>query len=287
MGALPPTVPVRVKATDLDTGAERTVVTNVADETIVDQPTGGSILTFLAPLAVTQAAGTVLGGSPARLTGRACFTIAFAEAAEPVRFCNRYVSDVADPFGAGNVVAGAASSDLLSALALVDSFKAREVHVTGVDVDVQIARGQQQAFLRKVRLPRRGRAGKKVDATLVLRHVRGRREVRKVRVRLPSDLRRGKRRVVFTGVDVDFPGGDFFDLFDIDFEFGGSGGDLGPPNVRSLLDQIDALHRYDGIFARRPGGDPEDFDPGQPSYRDPDLRISGHARATIRIKRRH
>ncbi len=286
MGALPPTVPVRVKATDLDTGAERTVATNVADETIVDQPTGGSILTFLAPLAVTQAAGTVLGGSPARLTGRACFTIAFAEADEPAGFCNRYVSDVADAFGAGNVVAGAASSDLLSALALVDSFKAREVHVTGVDVDVRIARGQQQAFLRRVRLPRRGRAGRKVDATLVLRHVRGRREVRKVRLRLPSDVRPGRRRVVFTGVDVDFPEGDFFDLFDSDFEFGSSGGELGPPNVRSLLDQIDGLQRYDGVFVRRPGGDPEDFDPGQRSYRDPDLRISGRARATIRIKRR-
>ena len=104
----------------------------------------------------------MLGGSPARLTGRACFAIAFAEADEPVRFCNRYVSDVADALGAGNVVAGAASTDLLEALALVDTFKAREVHVTGVDVDVQIARGQRQAFLRSVRLPRRGRAGKKV-----------------------------------------------------------------------------------------------------------------------------
>jgi len=286
MGALPPTVPVRAVATDLDTGAERTVATNVADETIVDQPTGGSILTFLAPLAVTQAAGTVLGGSPARLTGRACFTIGFAEAAEPARFCNRYVSDASDAFGAGNVVAGAASTDLLEALALVDMFKAREVHVTNVDADVEIARGQKQAFLRGVRLPRRGRSGKKVRATLLLRHVRGRLERRKVRLRLPSGLRSGKRRIVFTGTDVDSPGGEFFELFDLDFEFGSTGGDLGPPNLPRLLDRIEGLARYDGISARRPSGDPEDFDPGQPSYRAADLRISGRARATIRIKRR-
>ena len=285
VGGLPPTIPVRVFATDLDTGAKRTVATNVADESAADQPTGGSILSFLAPLAVTQAAGTVLGGSPARLTGHACFAIGFKESPKPVRFCNRYVTDVPDVFGAGNVVAGSASADLLSALALVDSFKAGEVHVTGIDVDVEIARGQRQAFLRSVRLPRRARAGQKVSATLRLRHVRGPAETRKVKLRLPPDLRPGKRRVVFTGVDVDFGGGELFDLFDFAFEEGG-GGELGPRNVRRLLEQIDGLARYDGVSAGRPSSDPEDFDPGVPSYRDPDLRISGSARATIRIKKR-
>ena len=286
VGALPATIPVRATATDLDSGAKKTVTTNVADETAVDQPTGGAILTFLAPLAVTQAAGTVLGGSPARLTGHACFAIKLQEAAAPARFCNRYVSDLPDALGAGNVIAGSASSDLLSALSLVESFKAREVHVTSVDADVEIARGQRQAFLRRVKLPRRGRAGRKVTATLRLRHVRGPAETRKVRLRLPSDLRPGKRRVVFTGVDVDFGGGDLFDLFGFDFEGGSSGGSLGPPNVRTLVARIEGLARYDGISARRPSNDPEDFDPGQPSYRDPDLRISGKARATIRIRKR-
>jgi hypothetical protein len=286
VGALPATIPVRVTATDLDTGAKRLVVTNVADESGVDEPTGGSVLTFLAPLAVAQAAGTVLGGSPARLTGHACFAIGFREAPEPVRFCNRYVSDVSDALGAGNVIAGAASTDLLQALGLVDSFKAGVVHVTGVDADVQVARGQRQAFLRAVRLPRRGRAGRKVSASLKLRHVRGPVEKRKVRLRLPSDLRPGKRRVVFTGVDVDSPGGDLFELFDIEFLFGSSGGELGPPNERSLLRRIGRIARYDGISARRPSTNSEDFDPGEPSYRDPALRISGRARATIRIKGR-
>ena len=111
-----------------------------------------------------------------------------------MRFCNRYVSDVPDALGAGNVVAGAASTDLLDALALIDGYKAGEVHVTGINGDVQIARGQRQAFLRGVRLPRRARAGKKVPATLRLRHVRGRLEKRKVMLRLPRDLRPGKRR---------------------------------------------------------------------------------------------
>ena len=286
VGGLPPTIPVRAVATDLDTGAQRTVVTNVADESAVDQPTGGSILSFLAPLAITQAAGTVLGGSPARLTGRACFAISFREAPKPVRFCNRYVTDVPDALGAGNLVAGSASTDLLEALTLVDTFKAGEVHVTGVEGDVKMERGQRQAFLRGVRLPRRGRAGKKVTATLALRHVRGGIERREVRLRLPSHLRPGKRRIVFTGADVDLGGGDLFDLFDFDLGAGSPGGDLGPPSVKRLLARIDGVQRYDGLSARRPSGDPEDSDPGEPSYRDPKLRISGSARATIRIIKR-
>ena len=285
VGGLPPTVPVRVSATDLDTGVTRNLVTNVADETAVDQPTGGSILTFLAPLAVVEAAGRVLGGSPARLTGRACFTIGIKEAREPARFCNRYVSDVPDALGAGNVVAGAASTDLLEALGLIDTFKAGEVHVTGVDVVVQIARGQRQAFLRGVRLPRRARAGQRVRATLRLQHVRGRMERRKVRLRLPRDLRPGRRQVVFTGVDVDSAGGELLELFDIDFELGSRGGELGPPTLRRLLKRIDGLARYDGISARSASSDPDDPGADVESYRDRDLRISGRARAAIRIRK--
>ena len=49
--------------------------------------------------------------------------------------------------------------------------------------------------------------------------------------------------------------------------------------------QIEDLGRYDGVSARRPGRDPDDFDPGEPAYRDPGLRISGPHRAQIRIRR--
>jgi hypothetical protein len=288
VGALPATVPVKVFATDLDTGAKRSVVTNVADESGVDQPTGGSLLSFLAPIAVTQAAGTVLGGSPARLSGRACFAITLKERKQPVRFCNRYISDVPDLTGSGNVVAAAASGDLLQALGLIDGYKASELHVTGVEVNVKISRGQSQAYLRSVRLPRRGKAGHSVTARLTLRHVRGRLERRKVKLKLPADVRPGKRRLVFTGTDVDSAEGDLSDLFgafEIDFDFGGTGGDLGPPNVRALVSAIEGIGRYDGLSVRPPSHDPEDFDPGEPSYRDRALRISGQARATIRIRR--
>lgn len=89
---------------------------------------------------------------------------------------------------------------------------------------------------------------------------------------------------MFTGTDVDSAEGDFFDFFDFEeLDFGSTGGDLGPPNVRALVAAIDDIARYDGVSVRRPSRDPEDFDPGVPSFRDPNLRISGSARARIRI----
>jgi hypothetical protein len=93
---------------------------------------------------------------------------------------------------------------------------------------------------------------------------------------------------VFTGTDVDSGEGgleELFGLFELDFDLGNPGGDLGARNVRQLVGQIEGIARYDGVSARKPSNDPEDFDPGMPSYRDPDLRIFGRGRATIRITR--
>ena len=283
-GALPPTVPVRVWATDEDTGERRTVETAVADESDVDEPLGGSILGLVAPIAVMQGAGTVLDGSPARLTARACFIIRLRERRRPARFCNRYVTDSMDDTGAGNVVASRAAGDLAEALAEVDAYKSSPVHVAGVDVTVKLNRGRRQAYLRAVRLPRRARAGQTVPATLTLRHVRGELERRRVSLRLPAGMPRGRRQLQVTGKDVDVSE-DMGDLIVFDFGGGGDdGGDLGPPNLGALRAEIEGLARYDGLRVRPPGrrrGGP----PGSRAYRAPDLRISGRAAATIRITR--
>jgi hypothetical protein len=283
VGALPPTIPVRVVATDLDTGAKRSLTTNVADETAVDQPFGTSILSLLAPLAVLQAGGSVLGGSPARLTGRGCFAITFAELERRVRFCNRYVTNTSDPL-AGNALAASAGADLLQAVAYIDAYQASPLHVTGVDANLQIRRGRRQAYLRSVRLPRRAKAGARVRATVALQHVGGRLERRTVRLRLPSDLRPGRRRVVLTGTDVDLDAGITSEIIELDFDVGGGGGGrLGTPNVRALAAKIERIARYDGVSVRRPGPGPGGR--GEPAFRDPELRISGRVRSTLRITR--
>jgi hypothetical protein len=274
VGAPPPSVPVLVVAKDRDTGAEQGVRTNVADESAVDEPTGGTLLSLIAPLAVNQAGGAVLGGSPARLTGDACFKITLREASKPVRFCNRYVSDIADPLS-GNTIAGAASSDLYSALSLVDFFRDAPVHVTDVEGTIEISRGQDQAFLRKVKLPKRARSGAKVSATLVLRHVRGKRETRTVMLQLPRNLRPGKRTIVFNGPDTEFSGSDLFDFFDIDLT-----GDepAAPRTVKGLANAMAATGRYDGVTAKL-AGRPRTVQ----SYRASDLRITGRVKTVIRI----
>jgi hypothetical protein len=284
VGATPPTIPVHVFARDLDTGTQRNLVSSVADETDAGQPLGSSIVSLVAPLAMIQAAGSVLGGSPARLSGKACYRIFVREAKQPFRFCNRYVTDSADDTGAGSVLAATAANDISQALSTIDAYTAGPVHVAAVESRLQVRRGQRQAFLRSVKLPARARAGQLVPATLVLRHVRGRTERRRVRLRLPSGLSRGHQEVAFLGTDVDAgPEADLFaDILSVLLS-GGPGGDSGPDSLRALRAAVESSARYDGISAGEPSDDADEF---EPSYLAPDLRISGQATASIRIKRR-
>ena len=103
-GALPHTVPVQAHARDEDSNTVNTVRTNAADEAAVDLPSGGSWTSFVAPLAVSQAAANVLGSTPGRLTGEMCAKIAIAELTTPVRFCNRYVSNAISQADDGSTV---------------------------------------------------------------------------------------------------------------------------------------------------------------------------------------
>ena len=102
VGALPRSTTVRAIGTDHDTGVKRQILTNVADETDVDNPTGFSPLGTIGPLAIAQATGGTMRSAPGRLTGRMCLRITFAERPKrPARFCNRYVSSsIVDPFPA-------------------------------------------------------------------------------------------------------------------------------------------------------------------------------------------
>ena len=204
-----------------------------------------------------------------------------------MRFCNRYVSDFPDAFGAGNVVAGAASTDLGDALLRIDGYKAGEVTVTGVDGTVEISRGQRPG------VPAQGEAAA-VDPA---RHAQGardrgppphpRRAGDPPRHReAPAACAPGNRTLVFVGRDVDFSEGDLFEIFG--FDFGGSGGgSLGPANVRALARSVEGIARYDGVTARPPRRGPNDFVVGRPrASAIPDLRISGKVRTTIRVAKR-
>ena len=259
-GALPPLVPVRIFSADLDTGERRTLDTQVVDETGVGTPTGGSALSFVAPLAVAQGASAILRSAPGKLTGEMCVRIALRERRKPLRFCNRYVSGVAAPEenGATNVVALVAATDALQALSLLDEYKVSDLHVTEFAARVKLRRGQRQAFMRSVRLPRRVRPGQRVRARLSLQVVRGPRLTRTFTLRIPGSLRPGRRRLTFRGSDLDSPDSDLFGALVTTITIGDEEdepptGDPGPRSVEELAARVKSIARYDGVSVRGSG----------------------------------
>ena len=236
----------------------------------------------MAPLAVTEAAASLLQSSPGRLTANICFQIAVDGLRKPVRFCNRYVSAFpADPdfVGTANTVAARASSDLFDALAAIDDYQGRPPQISEVAVRMRIARGEQRAFLRSVKLPRRVRPGQKVRARVTMRRVRGGIVRRSYRVRIPGGMRRGMRSLRFTGADADVADDGLLGSIIITDEMEDGAGDPGPRNLRRLAARIESIRRYDGVRVRAGGTRVR-------AFRDPELRISGRATATTRVVRR-
>ena len=280
-GALPPTVPIRVFANDLDTG--RSLVTGIraADESRIGLPEGASPLAFVGPLAVTEAASSLLRSAPGRLTADVCVQITIGGLSRPARFCNRYVSAFPadeDFVGTANTVAARASQDVFDALAQIDDYQGTPPEIGELAVRMDLRRGEQRAFLRSVKLPRRVRPGQKVRARVTLRRVRGGTFRRSYRMQIPGGMRRGVRTLRFTGTDVDIADDGLLGAIIFDGAEDGAG-EPGPRNLRALAERIRALRRYDGVRVRTGAG-------RKRAFRDADLRISGRATARVRVVRR-
>jgi hypothetical protein len=280
-GVLPHTVPVEVIARDEDSGETTTLRTQAADEGAVDLPSGGSWTSFVAPLAVAQAAGEVLGSSPPRLTGEMCARIGLAEVKRPLRFCNRYISvasGLSDDFSLENAVLTGTASDVGDALSTIDAYTGKPPTVTGVNVLLKVHRGADQAFIRHVRMPRTVRRGQRVRVRVSLQRVRGNAFTRTYRMRIPSKAPRGKQQLRFVGQDAD-EGSDIFSTIIIDDEdMSGEGGQRGPATLRRLAKRVRATARYDGVTVRIGRRVAK-------AFRDEDFRISGNAEVTVRVRR--
>src|SRR4051794_693983 len=280
-GVLPHTVPVHVIARDLDGNALTTVNTAAADEAAVDLPSGGSWTSFVAPLAVAQAAAGVLGSSPSRLTGDMCARITLAQLSKPLHFCNRYVSTVsgqADDGTSENAVISGAASDLGGALATIDAYTGKPPTVTGVNVLLKMRRGADQAFMRSVSLPRRARRGQTVRARVKLQVVRGDTLTRTYKLRIPSNAPRGTRRLRFIGQDADQGDSGFATIILGDDSDRETAGTEGPTTLKALASQVRATARYDGVTVR-------DGRVHAKAFRDERYRISGVATARVRVTR--
>jgi hypothetical protein len=277
VGALPPVIPIRVSATDLDTGAKQVLHVTAADETDAGNTTGFSPVSSVAPLSIAQAGSSVLKSSPGRLSGRMCLTIRFRESSRSARFCNRYVSsssaDAAD-FAGGNAVALGGALDALDALGFVDGYTGRPPHITAVRATMELRRGERIADMRSVRVPRTVRPGQKIRARIALRRLHGPRIVRRYSLRIPRDVRPGRRKLVLTSGGGSNDEEQFFEEI-----LGGSGTDGGPTSLRELIDMIRGLGRFDGITGRMGG---ERFS----AFKDADLLLSGRVSTTVRVQKR-
>ena len=148
---------------------------------------------------------------------------------------------------------------------------------------VKLRRGLRQAFIRSVTLPRRVRRGHRVRARLNLQVVRGPRITRTFRLRIPSSLKPGRRRLTLVGKDVDDPDSDLFGALVETITIGGDeerrgAGDSGARSLDALARRVRNVARYDGVTLRAGGGRAR-------AYRDADLRICGRASRTVRVRR--
>jgi hypothetical protein len=281
VGTLPQTTDVGIAATDHDTGAARFVQTTVADETDVDTPTGFTALGAVAPLAVAEAAGSVLRSSPGRLTGSMCLRITFRERPRrPARFCNRYLSSTIlapDAGPLGNAVAFSAALDTLDAISLIEAYEGRTPHVTKVGANIDMRRGEQLAFLRRIRAPKRVRPGQRVRLRVTMQRVRDGNLTKTYRVRIPGGLKPGRRTLKLIGFRQSSPDEALLELL-----LGEEPGDEpshGPARLSDLIDEIESLGRWDGVRVRVKRREKRGF-------KDDDLVITGRAETRVRVVKR-
>ena len=279
IGALPPSFPLRVTAKDLDTGRVRSAVTQIADESDVGQPSGGSALSLAGAAAAAEAAAAILDGAPARQTGELCMTVTLRELRAPLRFCNGYAVEGASQ----NALAGAAATDVAAGVAVLESYRFGTLHPTAIELAVRVRRGLRQAFIRGASAPRVARRGSRIAVRLALRHTgTGRRSTRIVRVRVPADAPTGLRTLRLTGTPADAGGdptqeggGELSIVFEDEEE--DTTGDAGPQSLQEVRADFLALARYTGVTAVI-GGEQRRV------LRDPRLRISGEARVQLRVR---
>ncbi len=282
LGGLPRTIGVHIYGEDGDTRRKSESHSLVADESPVVGP-GASGATFVAPVAVSQLATTLLRSAPGNLYGRMCATVRLAELKKPLRICNRYVSAGPDASGIGNVVAERAASDVADALSIIDSYRLGILRVEDIGARLTLRRGVRLAYLRSVEAPRRAKAGEKVRLKVTTELFAGPRRTRTVTVRLPDNLKRGVHRLRLRGAGPDSGGDLFSELFE-DFiaEIEGSGdGAAGPATVQEVARRVRSLSRFDGVRMKVGRG----RGPGVPAFRDKDFRIAGQATTRLRIVR--
>ena len=139
-------------------------------------------------------------------------------------------------------------------------------------------RGVKSDVLISARAPRRVVAGKRVRIRVTVQRRRDGRRTLSVPVRIPSDLRPGRRTLVLSGTGVPGSSEDGFLLSFVE-ELSGSDEPGTPRTLRELADRMAAVHEDQGIVARiRRGSE-------RVAYRSDDVSFEGRLRVSLNVRR--
>ena len=265
VGAEPPSFPLHVDARNR-AGERVTLDSLLSDERDLGYGAG---ISFVAPLGVTQALGTLMRDF-GPLTFRMCARFRVRELRSPMGFCNTYFS-VDD-----------AVSQLSDAGAMIDFFDLAPLHVERAGISLRAQTGLKQDVLIGARGPRHVRRGQRIRVRLTVQRRRGARRTLTVPVRVPRSLRPGTHRITFTGTGGAFSGDalveELIALFE--GEVSGGGGSSEPRSARQLARRIKLLRRAVGIQARFR------HHSRQLVRRSSDVSYEGRVRLTLRVTRR-
>lgn len=273
LGALPPTIPLHVRARDLDRNRTTQLEIDLADETDVGTPDGPGFMPLLASLAAGQGVITALDGAPAEQSGHMCLRARVRELRDPLRFCNRYVASGFVGEGAPPALATPMMDDITSALSAIDTARFKALHLKSISVSATLERGLRLATLESVSGPHVVKPGQRVTLKLRVRLYRGPLRTITVTTRIPRDARAGQRTLKLSGTSVEGEdGGD--SLFDF---FGGDDGSSGKAeSLSEVRESFESTARDDGITARLGGSDWKLF-------RSEQVRIDGRASLELRV----
>lgn len=274
-GNLPRTTDLSVTARDPDGGTSQQTEVEVAEESSVDLPSGISPLAFLGPLAVADASVRVVRSVPARESGTLCLRITLLGRDDPLRFCNRYVTQL------GGGVGGSMADDVARAVAAVDFAEFAPLTVERMEAQLDVRRGARQAYMLGASMPRSVRRGSVVAVSLRTRMVRGPLRRFTFNLRIPRSLAPGEHTLTLSGPNADEAGELGGELGEIIVLGEGDEEALPARTLGELEDQIAAIRRWDGLTARFSGRGGRRVR----AHLDPVIRIGGEIKLRLRVRR--
>ncbi|MHB8693679.1 MAG: hypothetical protein ACYDHH_20775 [Solirubrobacteraceae bacterium] len=284
LGAPPQLIGVNVTATDLDTGQVLQLDTQTADETDIGFPTGTSLIDLVAPLALAQTATQIYDGPPANESGRMCLTVTLRESHAPLSFCNRYAGTGASGSSQGPPdLATATSSDLSSALGLLDGVQFAQLHVVSMSAHIYAQRGLVEGQLLTAQAPSHVKPRQLITIHAHVRLYRGPLRTFSFKLRIPGGLH-GFVVAHLKGTDAASLSGAGGSLASqlagaLSGSSSPSSSSSGPASIADLRHQFAAIGRYDGLELSFPRMAPIRV------YRNATLPILGSTAVTFTVGR--